>query len=107
VKPRVGQHFFTKERDYHGKGMWRCEDRTCGARIHAVDGEIVKWQNPILLSLGRQVKILAAMEELASSTAELIAHIINTFYARVEVRWAHLISTVDVSGVLSPIINAL
>lgn len=49
---------------------------------------------PHLLSLGRQVKILAAMEELASSTAEPIAHIINTFDARVEVGWGHSVPTV-------------
>jgi len=47
VKLRVGQHLFTKERDHQDKVMWRCEDRTCGARVHTVNGEIVKWQNPI------------------------------------------------------------
>lgn len=43
VKLRVGQHLFTKERDYHDKVMWRCEDRTCGAMVHTVNGGIVKW----------------------------------------------------------------
>lgn len=42
------------------------------------------------------MEMLADMKEYAASTEEPFAHIINTFYARVEVRWAHLISTVDV-----------
>ncbi|XP_069987683.1 uncharacterized protein [Penaeus vannamei] len=35
------------------------------------------------------------MKERAAATAEPISHIVNTFYARVEVGWAHLIPTVD------------
>jgi len=80
--------------------MWRCEDRTCGARVHTVNGEIVKWQNPIhrhpaVPGKAEVEGILAAMKERAAATAEPIAHIVNTFYARVEVGWAHLIPTVD------------
>jgi len=96
VKLRVGQHLFTKERDHQDKVMWRCENRTCGARVHTVNGEIVKWQNPIhrhpaVPGKAEVEGILAAMKERAAATAEPISHIVNTFYARVEVGWAHLI----------------
>jgi len=65
-------------------------DRTCGARVHTVNGEIVKWQNPIhrhpaVPGKAEVEGILAAMKERAAATAEPIAHIVNTFYARVEV----------------------
>ena len=90
MKLRVGEHLFKKERDHQDKVMWRCEDRTCGARVHTFNGEIVKWQNlihrhPAVLGKAEVEGILAAMKERATATAEPITHIVNTFDARGEV----------------------
>ncbi|KAK3892920.1 hypothetical protein Pcinc_003226 [Petrolisthes cinctipes] len=43
----------------------------------------------------RRWRLLSAMKERAGTMAEPISHIVNTFYAQVEVGWAHLVPTVD------------
>lgn len=46
------------------------------------------------------MKILSAKKEHAASTAEPILDIVQTFYTRAEVGWAHLIPIVDVKRML-------
>lgn len=100
LKLIVGHHVFTKTNEQKERVCWRCINRDCSARISTVDGKIIKWHNSSHNHLPvpgqSEVEImLSDMKERAAKTAEPISHIVDAFYAQVDVGWAHLIPTVE------------
>ncbi|CAL4086436.1 unnamed protein product [Meganyctiphanes norvegica] len=99
LKLKVGQHLFLKEREVRGKFYWRCEDPTCGARVHTISGEIVKHNpvhtHPAVPGKAEVEEILGAMKEHANTTKEPINNIVSTVYAQLKPDWVHLLPPVD------------
>ncbi|KAK3889025.1 hypothetical protein Pcinc_006901, partial [Petrolisthes cinctipes] len=100
VKLVFGPHLFTKDKQKKEQVYWKCMNRECSSRVCTINGNVIKGHNsphnhPPVHGQTEVDVMLSAMKERAATTAEPISHIVNTFYAQVEVGWAHLVPTVD------------